>query len=381
MIEIAHDDLETVVFWTEQVLSRNLHILELDERRACCSRVARLQLCRFDAFLPLNQQHRESLLCLAPRDKIVREHSIRDPLLRPVHNIVLAIRRFLRRRPQTRHIGACKRLRNSQTHLFLPREHLFRNPLPDLLILHPIPHGRQTDRHARHIPILKPPRVCPHAFLPHNQVVEIVKLPPIHHTTEQLPPMQMTPRTQPHREHIVLRHPINQLLADIRAILLLLLRLRRDVPIRELPHRALQPAMALPEVRALVRRPQPQRFGVGDGAQVARLRLDDLRCLIPDGADAEGVVVFLEHLVPVEVVEGGGGVGAGDLDEHDGTAGVGVDEVGEVVDAVVDDAPEGVRAVVGGDFVAGVGLGHCEGKRMVLGMGGGLETGKLERMG
>jgi hypothetical protein len=53
----------------------------------------------------------------------------------------------------------------------------------------------------------------------------------------------------------------------------------------------------------------------------------------------------------VQVVEGFCGICAGDLGEDDGAAGVGVDEVGQVVDFVVDDCPEVFFGVVLGGWV------------------------------
>jgi hypothetical protein len=52
----------------------------------------------------------------------------------------------------------------------------------------------------------------------------------------------------------------------------------------------------------------------------------------------------------VQVVEGFCGICAGDLGEHDGAAGVGVDEVAQVVDFVVDDCPEVFFGVVLGEL-------------------------------
>lgn len=42
----------------------------------------------------------------------------------------------------------------------------------------------------------------------------------------------------------------------------------------------------------------------------------------------------------MEVVEGFGGILAGDLTEDNFASGVGVDEIGDIVDFVVDDDPE-----------------------------------------
>lgn len=60
----------------------------------------------------------------------------------------------------------------------------------------------------------------------------------------------------------------------------------------------------------------------------------------------------------MQVVEVGCCVFSCDLGEHDAAAWVGVEEVGEVVDAMVDYAPEGVLGGVLGDFGAGEGFGH-----------------------
>jgi len=192
--------------------------------------------------------------------------------------------------------------------------------------------------------------------------VEIIKLLPVDHAAHKLPIVQMLAGPQAHGQDIVLRHPIDQLLADIRPVLLLLLRLRRHVPVRELPHRLLQPSVALLVVRTLELRPQPQRFRVRDGAQVAGLALDDFGRLALHDADAQLVLVPVEDLLSVQVVEFRRGVLTRDLGEHDAAAGMRVDEVGEVVDAVVDDAPERVWSVVFRDFCASEGLmGHWDG--------------------
>lgn len=114
-------------------------------------------------------------------------------------------------------------------------------------------------------------------------------------------------------------------------------------------------------VGALELRPQPERLGIGNGAQAARLGRDNLGSLALDGANAELVAVLVDDLLSVEIVEVGCRVLAGDLGEDDAAAWVGVEEVSQVIDAVVDDAPEGVLGVVLRDLGAGEGLGHGEG--------------------
>lgn len=192
--------------------------------------------------------------------------------------------------------------------------------------------------------------------------MQIIKLLAINRAPEQSLSMQMLAGAQAHGQNSRLRHAVDQLLANVGTILLLLLRLGRHISIRELADGALQAAMAVLEVRALELGSEPEGFGVGDGAQVAGLQVEDFGLLVGDGSDAE-VAVFMEDLLSVEVVEVDGGVLAGDLSEHDAPTGVGVNEIGEVIDFVVDDAPQGVFGGVFCDFFTGEGLGHDGGCR------------------
>ncbi|KAK3060158.1 hypothetical protein LTS18_009177, partial [Coniosporium uncinatum] len=69
--------------------------------------------------------------------------------------------------------------------------------------------------------------------------------------------------------------------------------------------------------------------------------------------------ILLENLVAVQIEEGGGGILARDLLEHDIPARVRVEEVGQVIDLMVDNAPEIVRRVVFADLGPGEGcVGH-----------------------
>lgn len=92
-------------------------------------------------------------------------------------------------------------------------------------------------------------------------------------------------------------------------------------------------------VRGVERWVQPERLGVGNCAQITRLVVDHFGGLAFDGADEE-VLVVLEDFVAMEVVEGFGGILACDLTENDFASWVGVDEIGYIVDFVVDDDPE-----------------------------------------
>lgn len=128
-------------------------------------------------------------------------------------------------------------------------------------------------------------------------------------------------------------------------IILLLPRLRRDMNIHKLAHRLLQPPVAIIVVRARRLGLQPQRLGIRNLRQISRLGVDDFRFLALELAETQRRVL-LEDFMSVQVVEGFCGVCAGDLGEDDGAARVGVDEVAQVVDFVVDDCPEVFFSVV-----------------------------------
>lgn len=107
----------------------------------------------------------------------------------------------------------------------------------------------------------------------------------------------------------------------------------------ELSHGSLQFAVAFVEVGRVEGLVQPERFGVGHLREVAGLGVNIFGFLAIECSHEERLVL-LEDFMAVEVVEGFGCVLAGDLTEDDFTAGMGVDEFGDVVDFVVDDNPE-----------------------------------------
>lgn len=186
--------------------------------------------------------------------------------------------------------------------------------------------------------------------------MEIIELLSVHHTAQDVLPVEVLARAQAHSKNIGLGHLVNQLLRDERAVILLLPRLRGDVLVGELAHRLLKSSVAVIVVRAGRFRLQPQRFGVRDLAQIARLRVGDLGFLALDFTEAEGRVL-LQYLMSVEIVEGLGRICASYLGEDDGAARVGVDEVGQIVYFVIDDCP---------DILLGVVLSRCQLIRMLL---------------
>lgn len=119
-------------------------------------------------------------------------------------------------------------------------------------------------------------------------------------STQQLSALEMRSRPQPHRQHIILGHTIDKLLADIRAICLLLDGFRRDVLVDEDTQLSAQPAVRLVEVGAFEARGEPEGLRVRDLAEIAFLLLDDFGLFASDGADAEAGCVFLDYFMAVE---------------------------------------------------------------------------------
>jgi len=134
-------------------------------------------------------------------------------------------------------------------------------------------------------------------------------------------------------------------------IIFLLPSLRRNMHIDELAHRLLQPPVTIIVVRARRLGLQPQRLSVRDLGQISRLWIDDFGLLALELAEAERRVL-LQDFMSMQVVEGLCGIRPCDLREHDGAAGVRVDEIAQVVDFVVDDCPEVFFGVVLGRFVS-----------------------------
>lgn len=112
MVEVGHDDLETLVFGTEEVRLGHLDVVELDVGRARSGRVRRLDGLGVDVLIALHQQHRVALVALARHHKVIAEDTVGDPLLGAVDNVMRAVLAELCRCPQARDVGARKRLRH-----------------------------------------------------------------------------------------------------------------------------------------------------------------------------------------------------------------------------------------------------------------------------
>lgn len=274
---------------------------------------------------------------------------------------MLSIGRLLSSGAKTGNVGAGKGLGDGQAELLPAAKDFVDNLLLPGPLASKVEHGSKANGHAGQVAVLEASHHGAGHLLAHDHVVEVVKLLALDGAVEEVHAVEVLPRAEAHVDDAGLAHLVNGLLADMASSGLALEGLGLDDLIGEDADGLAEGVVRVLEVRALEVRRQPQGLGVGDRAEVAGLRGDDFGLLALDGADGE-VCVAGEDLVAVEVVEGRGGILAGDLAEDALAAGVGVDKVCEVVDDVVDDAPEGVFGGVVANLFAGEGLcwgSHC----------------------
>lgn len=339
MIKITHNHHKAPILRPQQIPPRHLDIVKLNIRRRRRRRVARLDRLRLHALSPLDQQHRKPLGRLTPRHEVIAPHAVRDPLLRPVDDVVRSILAELRSRAQARDVRARKSLRDSQADLFLAREDFAADAVTQGVVFAPGVHGGQADGHAGHVPVLETPHVGAHNLLRDDEVVEVVVFLALDDAAEDLAALEVFARAQTAGEEVRLGHFVDEGLRDVCAVLLFLHGFGHDVFLDEFADGSLQAAVTFVEVGRVEGFVQPEGLGVGDLGEVAGVVVDVFGLFAGEGAHEEGLVL-LEDFMAVEVVEGFGRVLAGDLTEDDFAAGVGVDEVGDVVDVVVDDEPE-----------------------------------------
>lgn len=275
--------------------------------------------------------------------------------------VVLSIRRLLGSGAKTGDVRAGKGLGDGQAELLFAAKDIVDNLLLPRPLVSKVEHGSEANGHAGQVAVLEAAHHGAGHLLAHDHVVEVVKLLALDGAVEEVHAVEVLSGAEAHVDDAGLAHLVNELLADMASGGFALEGLGLDGLVGEDADGLAERVVRVVEVRALELRRQPQGLGVGDRAEVAGLRGDDFGLLALDGADGE-VCIAGEDLVAVEVVEGRGGVLAGDLPEDALAAGVGVDEVGEVVDDVVDDAPERVFGGVLANLFAGEGLcwgGHC----------------------
>lgn len=339
MIKVTHNHHKPLILRPHQIRPRHLDIIELNIRRRRRRRITRLDGLRLHAFPPLNQQHRKPLGGLTPGHEVIAPHAVGDPLLRAVDDIVRAVLAEFRGGAQPGDVGAREGFRDGEADLLLAGEDFGRNAFAQGVVFAPGVHGGERDGHAGHVAVLEAAHVGADDFLRDDKVVEVVVVFALDDAAEDLAALQVFAGAETAGEEVCLGHLVDEFLRDVCAVLLFLHGFGDDVFLDEFADGSLEFAVAFVEVGRVEGFVQPEGFGVGDLGEVAGVVVDVLGFLAVERAHEEGLVL-LEDFMAMKVVEGFGCVLAGDLTEDDFAAGVSVNEVGDVVDVVVDDEPE-----------------------------------------
>ena len=91
VVEVGHDDLETLTFLAEHVLYGNLGVVELDVGGSCCCRVRCLDDFCLDGVAAGHEEDAEALCGLEGDEEVVAKHSVGNPLLCAGDQEVLSI--------------------------------------------------------------------------------------------------------------------------------------------------------------------------------------------------------------------------------------------------------------------------------------------------
>lgn len=87
MVKVAQNDVDTLVLLTEQVLNRDLDVVEGDVGGARGRRVRGLDGLRLNALAALYEENTEALAGVDAGDEVVAEDAVRDPLLGSVDDL------------------------------------------------------------------------------------------------------------------------------------------------------------------------------------------------------------------------------------------------------------------------------------------------------
>jgi len=91
VVEVGHDDLETLALFAEHVPDGDLGVVELDVSGSCCGRVRCLDDLCLDGVAAGDQEHAEALCGFTSDHEVIAEHSVGDPLLRAGDQEVLPV--------------------------------------------------------------------------------------------------------------------------------------------------------------------------------------------------------------------------------------------------------------------------------------------------
>lgn len=87
MVEVAENDVDTLVLFTEKVLNGNLDIVKSDICGAGGGRVRGLNGLGGNTFTTLDQEHTKVVAGSDTGDEVVAERSVGDPLLGTIDNL------------------------------------------------------------------------------------------------------------------------------------------------------------------------------------------------------------------------------------------------------------------------------------------------------
>mmetsp|Transcript_12214 Transcript_12214/g.23643 ORF Transcript_12214/g.23643 Transcript_12214/m.23643 type:complete len:546 (-) Transcript_12214:425-2062(-) len=160
VVEVVHDVLESLVLLSNQILHRDLHIIEGDERSAAAPHAHAVHLPRAHACeLSGHQQKRETpeagFSSPACDGEVVCKHSVGDPLLLPVEDVVLPVGGLRGSCGQIRNVAAGCRLCDAQADELVSVQTGLHHPVLQGLGA-PVEDGRESDRETAKQPPRQP---------------------------------------------------------------------------------------------------------------------------------------------------------------------------------------------------------------------------------
>lgn len=87
MVEVAENDMDTLVLLAKQVFNGNLDVIKGDVGGTSGRRVRGLDSLGLDTLATLNEQHAEALASVDTSDEVIAEDTVGDPLLGTVDNL------------------------------------------------------------------------------------------------------------------------------------------------------------------------------------------------------------------------------------------------------------------------------------------------------
>lgn len=196
MVEVAENNVNTLVLFAEKVLGGDLDVVKGDVGGTSGGRVRSLDGLGRNTLATLDQEHTQVLASANTSDEVVAEGSVGDPLLGTVDNlqnhqfylhkntssqyhvtyVVLAIRCLLCGRSQASDVRAGKSFGNGEAELLLAAEYLIGNLLLPGLVVSKVEDASKTNGHTSHVAVLEASHHGAGHLLTDNEVVEVVKL-------------------------------------------------------------------------------------------------------------------------------------------------------------------------------------------------------------